>query len=172
MSHDFKATSMIGQGNVHLNDTSRQHERSVIIGVAYTKYTADLTATVDTLELVDPLEPPAPDPGDQVAFECWKYVYKEYMIKMQKYTNFHSGLYSLVMGQCTNSLKERLKSHEDFVGANQNGIALSVLIRSLLNTFEERCKLADCWDGTTRGSRYRQFAGVNKRRNWCIECGV
>ena len=89
------------------------------------------------------MEPLGPDPGDQVAFERWKHVYKEYMIKMQEYTNFSSGLYNLVMGQCTEALNEHLKSHEDFVGANQNGIALLVLIRSLLHTFKECCKLAD-----------------------------
>ena len=47
------------------------------------------------------------------------------------------------MGQCTKALKECLKSHEDFIGANQNGITLLVLIRSLLHTFEECHKLAD-----------------------------
>ena len=62
---------------------------------------------------------------------------------MQEYTNFRLGLYNLVMGQCTEALKECLKSHEDFIGANQNGITLLVLIRSLLHTFEERRKLAD-----------------------------
>ena len=31
LSHDSKATSMIGQGNIHLNDTSGQHERSVLM---------------------------------------------------------------------------------------------------------------------------------------------
>ena len=65
------------------------------------------------------------------------------MNKLQEYTNFRSGLYNLVMGQCSEALKERLKSHEDFMDANQNGIALLVLIRSLLHTFEERRKLAD-----------------------------
>ena len=65
------------------------------------------------------------------------------MIKMQEYTNFHSGLYNLVMGQCTEALKECLKSHEDFVGANQNDITLLILIHSLLHTFEECRKLAD-----------------------------
>ena len=118
-------------------------EISNYVGVAYPKYTADFTAAVDTLELTDPVEPPAPDPDDLVAFERWKYVYKEYMMKIQEFTNFRSGLYNLVMGQCTESLKERLKSHEDFIGVNQNGIALLILIRSLLHTFEERWKLAD-----------------------------
>ena len=98
---------------------------------------------MDTLDLTDPVDPPAPDPANLVAVERWKYVYKEYMTKMQEYTTLHSGLYNLVMGQCTEALKERLKSHEDFIGANQNGIALLILICSLLHTFEERRKLAD-----------------------------
>ena len=118
-------------------------EISTYVGVTYPKYTADFTAAVDTLELIDPEEPAAPDPANLVAFERWKYVYKEYMMKMQEYNNFRAGLYNLVMGQCTEALKERLKSHEDFIDANQNGIALLVLIRSLLHTFEERQKLAD-----------------------------
>ena len=118
-------------------------EISTYVGVVYTKYTADFTAAVETLELNDPEEPPAPDPANLVAFEQWKYVYKEYMNKVQEYTNFRSGLYNLVMGQCTEALKERLKSHEDFIGASQNGISLLILIRSLLHTFEERRKLAD-----------------------------
>ena len=118
-------------------------EISTYVGVVYTKYTADFTAAMDTLDLADPDEPPAPDPANQVAFERWKYVYKEYMNKVQEYMNFRSDLYNLVMGQCTEALKEHLKSHKDFTGANQNGIALLVLIHSLLHTFEERCKLAD-----------------------------
>ena len=118
-------------------------EISTYVGVVHTKYTADFTAAVDTLELTDPEEPPAPDPANLVAFERWKYVYKEYMNKVQEYTNFRWGLYNLVMGQCTESLKEGLKSHEDFIGASQNGISLLVLICSLLHTFEERHKLAD-----------------------------
>ena len=118
-------------------------EISTYVGIAYPKYTADFTAAVDTLELTGPEEPPAPDPANLVAFERWKYMYKEYMMKMQEYTNFRSGLYNLVMGQCTEALKECLKSHEDFVGTNQNGIGLLILIRSLLHTFEEHRKLAD-----------------------------
>ena len=65
------------------------------------------------------------------------------MTKVQEYMNFCLGLYNLVMGQCTEALKEHLKSHKDFVGANQNGIALFILICSLLHTFEECRKLAD-----------------------------
>ena len=118
-------------------------EISTYVGVVYTRYTGDFTAAVDTLDLADPVEPPAPDPGNQVAFQQWKYVYKEYMTKIQEYMSFRSGLYNLVMGECTEALKDRLKSHEDFIGTNQNGITLLILIHSLLHTFEECCKLAD-----------------------------
>ena len=69
-------------------------EISTYIGVMYTKYTVDFTAAMDTLELTDPEEPPAPDPANQVVFERWKYVCKEYMNKVQEYTNFRSDLYN------------------------------------------------------------------------------
>ena len=124
---------------IHLNDARDQYLHR---GGVY-KVHSRLTAAMDTLELIDPEEPLAPDPANQVSFEQWKYVYKEYMNKLQEYTNFCSGLYNLVMGQCTESLKECLKSHEDFIGASQNGILLLGLIRSLLHTFKERRKLAD-----------------------------
>ena len=68
------------------------------IGVVYTKYTADFTAAVETLELTDPEEPAAPDPANLIAFERWKYEYKEHKNKLQEYTNFRSGLYNLIMG--------------------------------------------------------------------------
>ena len=65
------------------------------------------------------------------------------MNKLQEYTNFCSGLYNLVMGQCSEALKECLKSHEDFMDANQNSISLLVLFHSILHKVEERGKLAD-----------------------------
>ena len=39
------------------------------VGITYPKYTANFTAAVDSLELTDPEEPPAPDPANLVEFE-------------------------------------------------------------------------------------------------------
>ena len=50
------------------------------------------------------VEPAAPNPGDQVAFEEWKVDFTEYQVKIQEYANFRSSLYSLVMGQCTQTM--------------------------------------------------------------------
>ena len=49
-------------------------EISIYVRAVYTKYTVDFTAAVDTLDLADLDEPLAPDPGNLVAFEQWKYV--------------------------------------------------------------------------------------------------
>ena len=68
---------------------------------------------------------------------------KEYCEKLKVFANFRAGLYSLVLGQCTDALQEHLKSHHDFQNASQDGIALLVIIRSLIHTFEENCKVSD-----------------------------
>ena len=53
---------------------------------------------------------------------------KEYREKLKVFANFRAGLYSLILGQCTDALQERLKSHQDYQAASQDGIALLVII--------------------------------------------
>ena len=111
----------------------------------YLQYPAKFAAAVNTLIFPDPEEPDAPDPKNHVQFELWKLDTKEHRPKMKEYSNFWSGLYNLVLGQCTEALLEHCKSHEDFPEANQNGtpISLLIIIQSLIRTSEERRKLAD-----------------------------
>ena len=68
---------------------------------------------------------------------------KEYQEKLKVFANFRVGLYSLVLGQCTDALQECLKLHHDYQAASQDGIALLVIIQSLIHTFEENWKLSD-----------------------------
>ena len=86
---------------------------------------------------MDPTAPDNPPNSNQVSFEIWKMHIKEYCKKLKVFANFRAGLYSLVLGQCTDALQEHLKSHHDFQNANQDGIALLVIIWSLIHTFEE-----------------------------------
>ena len=113
------------------------------VGLTYKNYTTELKEGLENLVLADPIEPANPPKGDQVAFELWKMDLKEYREKLKAFANFRAGLYSLVLGQCTEALHEHLKSHHDFQAASQNGIALLVIIRSLIHTFEENRKLSD-----------------------------
>jgi hypothetical protein len=87
--------------------------------------------------------PVTPDPTNPVEFEMWKLEVKEHRIKEQEYSNFRAGLYNVVLGQCTEALQDKLKSHTEFPHAYQDGIALLTIIKTLTYTFEERRKLAD-----------------------------
>ena len=91
-----------------------------------------------TLELDDPVTPPNPDPTNQLQFELWKLDIKEHRTKIQEYSNFRAGLYNVVIGQCTESLQDKSKSHQDFLAAYQDGIELLLLIKELTYTYEER----------------------------------
>ena len=109
----------------------------------YKDYTTDLKEGLENLALTDPVAPDNPPDGNQVAFELWKMDIKEYREKLKVFANFRAGLYRLVLGQCTDALQERLKSHRDYEAANEDGIRLLVIICSLIHTFEENRKLSD-----------------------------
>jgi hypothetical protein len=64
-------------------------------------------------------------------------------VKEQEYSNFHAGLYNVVIGQCMEALQDKLKLHTNFPNAYQDGIALLMIIKMLTYTLEERRKLAD-----------------------------
>ena len=113
------------------------------VGSIYKEYTTDLKEGLENLALTDPTAPDNPPDGNQVAFELWKMDIKEYCEKLKVFANFRAGLYSLVLGQCTDALQECLKSHWDYKDANQDGIRFLVIIRSLIHTFEENRKLSD-----------------------------
>ena len=78
------------------------------IGLTYKEYTTDLKEGLESLILVDPTPPENPPEGNQVAFKIWKMDIKEYCEKMKVFAHFRAGLYSLVLGQCTDALQERL----------------------------------------------------------------
>jgi hypothetical protein len=114
------------------------------VGRTYTKYTADLVQAVEDLDIQDPVAPADPDPANQLAVVVWKMELKEHRDKVQHYANFRAGLYNVVLGQCTEALEERLKSHEDFPTAHNDGVALLQIIKQLTYSFEEhRFILAD-----------------------------
>ena len=54
-----------------------------------------------------------------------------------EYTAFHTELYNVVMSQCMDALKDKLKSHQGFREANQDGIALLKIIKVILYSFEQ-----------------------------------
>jgi hypothetical protein len=56
---------------------------------------------------------------------------------------FRSSLYKLVLGQCSDALHDKLKSHRDFSACNQDGIALLIINKALTHSFEDQLFLPD-----------------------------
>jgi hypothetical protein len=75
---------------------------------------------VTELKLVDPIEPLAPTKvvGEEgkwaVDFEHYRADLKEYLDRIRVYSDFRASLYAVVFGQCTEAMKNRIQSHDDF----------------------------------------------------------
>ena len=78
------------------------------MGRTYNNYTADFTEAIRTLVLTDPTVPDAPDPTDIAEFEVWRLDIRDHCAKAQEYVNFQAGLYTLVLGQCSEAMEDRL----------------------------------------------------------------
>jgi hypothetical protein len=90
------------------------------------------------LQLDDPERPTEPgDAATAVQLKHWEFEEKEYRSKVKAYSDFRAGLYSTVLGQCTEALKAKLEAREEFPVASQDGIALLHLIRTVTHTFEQ-----------------------------------
>jgi hypothetical protein len=73
-------------------------------------------------------------------------------------------LYNLVLGQCSDALQDKLKSHRAFDSSNQDGVALLSLIKQLTHTFEEQVFLPDA-----TASVIRDFYGMQQRKSESLQ---
>ena len=113
------------------------------VGREYTKYTAELVEAVDSLDITMPTEPADPPAGDALAFERWKLDLKKHNDKAEAFNNFLARLYSVVLGQCTEALEDRLKSTNGWANVQQDGIELLKLVKTVCYNFEENRFPAD-----------------------------
>jgi hypothetical protein len=113
-------------------------EVALYVGRAYTKYTAELKGAVDNLVLNMPVQPvpPADDKPTAVELETWKSDSKEYRDRTMAYNDFKAGLSSVVLGQCTEALESNVRSDPGFANAEQDGIAMLIIIHSVMNNIE------------------------------------
>ena len=75
--------------------------------------------------------------GDPIALEQWKFELKKHDEQSKVYRDFLANLYSIVLGQCTEALVDKIMSHTDNVEANQNRILLLCIIKQLTYSFED-----------------------------------
>ena len=108
------------------------------VGRTYNKFTTQFYGAVDDLHLEEPVRPVRPEgPADMYQLEDWRLDSRDYQSQVFEYANFKTGLYTIVLGQCTDTMKDKLKSHPEFTAACQNSILLLKLIKTILYSFEE-----------------------------------
>jgi hypothetical protein len=119
-------------------------EVALYVGRKYTKFTGDLVQGVKDLELNDPEPPPEPaDPANALQLKRWELAEKTHQARTEAYADFRAGLYSIVLGQCTEIMKTKLEARAEFADASQDGLALLRLIRTITHTFEGRSNLVN-----------------------------
>jgi hypothetical protein len=113
-----------------------------------TKYTPGLMAGFNSLELAMPRQPANPvliqdDLENPVRIKLWEIELNELSDKNRVYTDFLANLYSIVYGQCTKDLQERVMSHADFQAAQNNGFLLLRIIKSNVFSYDDDRNSAD-----------------------------
>ena len=88
-----------------------------MIGRNYTKNTMGFIQAVENLDLTMPTALADPPISDVLELERWKIQIKWYEDQWDAYRDFLANLYNLM-------LEDKIKSHADFVAANQNDILL------------------------------------------------
>ena len=107
------------------------------VGRKYTEHTAKFVRAVKQLELNMPTAPTDPTDTDVVTIEKWKHEFKVYNGKDRKYKDFLAWLYGVALGQCTEALEDRLRSHNLFAAATNDGVNLLQIVKVMTYTVEE-----------------------------------
>jgi len=68
--------------------------------------------------------------------ELWKLDVKSYHSAQREYNNFKAWLFSLIIGQRTPTLRAQIRSHTDYANANNDGIALMKIVKSITHSYE------------------------------------
>jgi hypothetical protein len=98
------------------------------------KSLAVIMAGLEKLELPDPTQPARPDPNVPGSEYDYKVLSEQYHDTLRDVTNFKSQLYRTVLGQCTPPFEAQVRSHADFEAASHDGIALLIIVKTLLLT--------------------------------------
>lgn len=85
----------------------------------------------------EPINDPA-EGASAIEIERWKLAFKKQAEQLEIYQNFMAGLFNLLMGQCTELLKDKIMACAEYDEINraQNGILLLGLIEQITLTYD------------------------------------
>ena len=109
------------------------------IGSNFTSYNSEFQQSVEDLQLNEPEEvKPPKDSTDTIAMEEWKMKYKMRAEQEREYRTFRAAMFSLILGQCTQLMKDKLQAKPtyDDIKKKRDGIALLALIKQTTFTYD------------------------------------
>ena len=109
------------------------------VGNTFTRHNRQYQQALEDLELKDPDKPEIPkDTKDIIQVEEWKMASKAREEQVMAYENFRAALYSVIWGQCTPLMKDKLQAKESYntIKSSRDGIALLSLIKETTFTFD------------------------------------
>ena len=92
------------------------------IGTTCKNYTTDFTTALEDLDLTNPVKPVALDPGDHVLLNDGRFNLNNTSRRYKNMLAFSWDYTTLFWGQCTQAMREWLKSCQNFHAVSQNGI--------------------------------------------------
>jgi hypothetical protein len=107
--------------------TKTTKEIAEYVGRTYT-YGGDARLAVETLTLPTftiPTDPP--EDANRTETRIWEKTVDEHVKQLSYLTENMKTLYSLVWGQCTEIMRQRLEAHESFAGVSSTGDGLGLL---------------------------------------------
>ena len=109
------------------------------VGTNFDRHNMEFQQAIETLELKDPEEATRPkDDSDPIEVEEWKMRYKARQDQVRDYKNFRAALFSLILGQCTPLMKDKLQAKPEFLKLKEkrDGVELLKLIKQVTFTFD------------------------------------
>ena len=120
--------------------TKTTKEIAEYVGRTY-KYGGDTRLAIETLkkpELVEPTDPP--EEASKTASKIWEKEIDAYVKKKDYIDENMMTLYSLIWGQCTDIMRQKVEAHESFAGVSStgDGLGLLKLVKSIAFQFQSQ----------------------------------
>ena len=138
------------------------------IGTNYNRHNMHFQKAVEQLELPDP--PPVKRPKDMkdlIEVEEWKLNYKAREEQMLVYEGFRSSLFSLLLGQCTPLLRDKLRAKSEYqpIQDKRDGVALLKLIKATTFTYDSN----RLYTAVSRDRLKEEFFSLRRKNNQTIQ---
>ena len=134
------------------------------VGTSFNYYNLEYQKALEKLELKDPDKAKVPDdPTDPIQMEEWKMEYKSRKDQVKAYRNFCASLFSVILGQCTPLMKDKLQAKPEYEAINdeRDGVALLKLIKQTTFTFDS----GRIYKLVGRDKLKEEFYGLKRRNN-------